>query len=202
MRKDVNKYNDCLKIKVPWIDTWRMNELRGFSPITIYVRNIFQVISHMLIDPELMFIWRKHIHLNYFRAKDRNNNHVYSDLMTSKWANKTENMVKAKDPQGHLMPLIIYTDGVQVGSSVHNKITPVIITLGNFSDTLLQKDISKRVIAYLPNFRCYSKDIIIAHLVTTLAVSKTKVRNMLIAKSFLSITIYYRRKSWYQNLSC
>jgi len=50
------------------------------------------------------------------------------------------------------LPLIFYTDGVQVSPHARNKITPVMITLGNFSDELLQKDISKRVVAYLPNF--------------------------------------------------
>jgi len=176
MRKSLDQHNDCVQIIVPWIESWRMNELRGFQPVTIYVRNIFEIIAHMLIDPEIMFIWRKHIHFSYYRATDRNNNQVYSDLMSSNWAHETEKMIKSRNQQGNLMPLIMYTDGVQVGNSVHNKITPVILSLGIFSDTLLQKDISKRVIAYLPNFRCYSKDIIISHLVSKLSVSKSKVR--------------------------
>ena len=83
--------------------------------------------------------------------------------------------MKIKNNEGYLMPIIFYTDGVQVSANVHNKITPVVITLGNFSDTLLQKDISKRVIAYLPNFKSYSKDLMISHIMAKLKISKTKV---------------------------
>ena len=95
--------------------------------------------------------------------------------MTSNWAKESEILVREKDNEGYLMPLIFYTDGVQVSPNVHNKITPVVITLGNFSDTLLQKDISKRVIVYLPNFKSYSKDLIVSHIMTKLKISKTKV---------------------------
>jgi len=130
----------------------------------------------MLIDPEIMFAWRKHVSFRYHVAKDRSNNQVYADVMTSNWAKETENLVLQKDPYGYLMPLIFYTDGVQVSDSVHNKVTPVIVSLGNFSDALLQKDISKRVIAYLPNFKCYSKALMISHIISKLGVSKTQAR--------------------------
>ena len=133
----------------------------------------------MLIDPEIMFVWRDHIRMNYNRATDRENNHVYSDIMTSNWAYDTENLIRLKDNDGKLMPLVIYTDGVQVSANVHNKITPVIITLGNFSDLLIQKDISKRVVAYLPNFKCYSKDMIISHIMNKLKITKSKVMHIL-----------------------
>ena len=202
-RKAVNKLNDCVKIVVPWIKSWHMHELKGYYPVTIYIRSIFEVISNMLIDPELMFVWRNHIHFNYFRATDRKNNHIYSDLMTSTWAKNTEGDIRRKNPNGHLMPLIIYTDGVQVGSSVHNKITPIILSLGNFSDKLIQKDIAKRVIAYLPNLRCYSKDTIISHLMSKLDVSKTKVIHKHILSSICLLThFYYRLESLFRILSC
>jgi len=187
MRKSVKEFNNCVEIRIPWIQSWRMNELKGFPPVKVYLRNIFEVISHMLIDPDIMFKWRRHVKFSYFRAKDRNDNHVYSDVMTSEWALDTERLVKSKNVKGFLMPLIFYTDGVQVGSSVHNKITPVIVTLGNFSDQLIQKDFVKRVIAYLPNFRCYSKDIIISHLMSKLSIKKTKVTIPMIPFIFIYI---------------
>jgi len=95
--------------------------------------------------------------------------------MSSNWALHSEIMVHQKDPYGHLMPLIFYTDGVQVSSSIHNKITPVIVSLGNFSDTVLQKVISKCVIAYLPNLKCYSKALMVSHIMSKCGMSKTKV---------------------------
>jgi len=118
MAKSVRKYNDCVEIKIPWIENWRMNELKGFPPVKIYVRNLFEVISHILIDPDVLFKWRRCVNFTYIRATDRKNNHVYADVMTSQWALETENLVKSKDNRGFLMPLIFYTDGVQVGNSV------------------------------------------------------------------------------------
>ena len=94
--------------------------------------------------------------------------------MSSNWALGTEKLVIRKDPLGYLLPLIFYTDGVQVSASVHNKITPVIVTLGIFGDLLLQKDIAKRVLAYIPNFKSYSKDLMISHIMNKLNISKTK----------------------------
>jgi len=178
IKKSMKQHNNVIKLSIPWIDKWKMNELKGFQPIKIFVRNIFEVISHMLIDPEIMLLWRNHFKLKYFKATDQQGNHVYSDVMSSEWALHSELMVHEKDPNGHLMPLIFYTDGVQVSSNIHNKITPVIVTLGNFSDSLLQRDISKRVIAYLPNFKCYSKALMISHITSKCGISKTKVTSL------------------------
>ena len=175
VKKNVQRFQDCSKFTIPWTKKWKMNELKGFHSVKIYIRNVFEVLSHMLIDPEIMFVWKEHFHLSYHQSKDRDNNQVYSDVMTSNWAKESEDLVRIKDNEGYLMPLMFYTDGVQVSANVHNKITPVVITLGNFSDTLLQKDISKRVIAYLPNFKSYSKDLMISHIMAKLKISKTKV---------------------------
>ena len=178
VRKCVQRFHGCVKLNIPWIKKWKMHELKGFQPIKIYVRNVFEVISHILVDPEIMFVWKEHFRIRYHHATDRDNNHIYSDVMTSNWAKESEILVRDKDNEGYLMPLIFYTDGVQVSPNVHNKITPVVITLGNFSDTLLQKDISKRVIAYLPNFKSYSKDLIVSHIMTKLKICKTKVTSI------------------------
>jgi len=178
IRKDVTMFNNITKINIPWIKEWKMNELKNLPSVNIYVRNIFEVISHILIDPEVMLVWQDQIRWRYYRAVDRGQKHVFSDVMTSNWALETERIVLMKDEEGFLMPLIFYTDGVQVSSSVHNKITPVVISLGNFSDNLLQKDIAKRVIAYLPNFKCYSKDMMVSHLMTKMRISCNKVCKM------------------------
>ena len=175
-RVDVATLFDYRVIEVPWIDSWQMHKLPGYPPVKIYCRSLFQIISQMLIDPEIMIVWKKHVYMNYWRAVDKDGQHVYSDVMTSTWCEESEKLVHDKDPDGHLMPLILYTDGVQVSTHARNKITPVMVTLGNFSDELLQKDCSKRVIAYLPNFKGNSKDNIKAHLIKTLSISKTAVR--------------------------
>ena len=134
IKKNVHKFQDCIKLTIPWIENWRMHELKGFLPVKIYVRNLFEVISHMLVDPEILFAWKDLINLRYHKATDRDNQHVYTDVMSSNWALGTEKLIFRKDPLGYLLPLIFYTDGVQVSASVHNKITPVIVTLGIFGD--------------------------------------------------------------------
>lgn len=121
--------------------------------------------------------------------------------MTSTWCEESEKLVHDKDPDGHLMPLILYTDGVQVSTHARNKITPVMVTLGNFSDELLQKDCSKRVIAYLPNFKGNSKDNIKAHLMKTLSISKTAVRYHIFKDSCTSLMSYRRQLMFFPNLN-
>jgi len=175
-RDEVDLLYDYTEITVPWIDSWQMHKLPEYPAVKIYCRNMFQIISQMLVDPEIMMIWKKHFSIKYWRAVDKDGEHVYSDVMTSPWSEETEKLVHRKDPEGHLMPLIFYTDGVQVSPNARNKITPVMVTLGNFSDELLQKDCSKRVVAYLPNFKGNSKDHIKTHLMKTLGICKTSVR--------------------------
>jgi len=76
IKMDIEKYNDLVELKVPWISKWKMNELKGFHPIKIYVRSVFEIISHMLIDPEIMLKWRQHVFLRYFKVTDADNNQV------------------------------------------------------------------------------------------------------------------------------
>jgi len=174
-RKEASALQDYHEIIIPWIQSWKMDKLPGYPPVKVYVRSLFHVISEMLVDPEIMYIWRAHIHMSYHRAVDKDGRQVYSDVMSSPWAEESVRMVHEKDSAGHLLPVILYTDGVQVSPHSRNKVTPVIVTLGIFSDDLLQKDISKRVITYMPNFKDKSKDCIAQHLVKTLNISKTKV---------------------------
>jgi len=175
-RLDAASLYDYIEITIPWIDSWQMHKLPEYPPVKIYCRSMFQIISQMMVDPEIMMIWKEHVFLKYWRAVDKDGQHVFADVMTSPWSEETEKLVHRKDPEGHLMPLIFYTDGVQVSANARNKITPVMVTLGNFSDELLQKDCSKRVIAYLPNFKGNSKDNIKTHLMRTLGICKTSVR--------------------------
>lgn len=176
VKHDVSSFFNYAEIEIPWIDSWKMDKLLGCPPVKIYIRNIFQVISYMLVDPEIMIIWKKHVHFRFQEAVDRDGNRVYSNIMTSPWAEATEKSLLTRDSNGYLLPLIFYTDGVQVSSHARNKITPVMVTLGNFSDELLQKDTCKRIVAYIPNFSGVSHENIRQHLIKTLKISKTKVR--------------------------
>jgi len=176
IKNEVSLLFDYAEIEIPWIESWKMDKLPGCPPVKIYVRSMFQIISYMLVDPELMLIWQNHVQLSYKPAVDRDGFRVFTNVMNSPWAEETERLIREKDANGYLLPLIFYTDGVQVSAHARNKVTPVMITLGNFSDELMQKDISKRIVAYLPNFRGMSKDNLLQHLMKTLKIKKTKVR--------------------------
>ena len=106
---------------------------------------------------------------------NNNKKEVVSNLMTSPWARDTENEIRIRDPNGFIMPLIFYSDGVQVGTNTHHKVTTVICSTGNFSDSLLNKEFSKCVVAYLPNFNQYSKYDLQKHLIQKMKFSKSKV---------------------------
>jgi hypothetical protein len=61
------------------------------------------------------------------------------------------------------------------------------VTLGNFSDELLQKHFLKRIIACIPNFKGISKDNLKTHLMRTLGISKTAVIFYLIQYSLTEL---------------
>jgi len=87
IKKEVDSLFDYAEIEIPWIDSWNMEDMQNCPPpMKIYVRSMFQVISYMLVDPELMLHWRNHVQLSFQRAVDRDGNRVYSNVMSSPWA--------------------------------------------------------------------------------------------------------------------
>jgi len=79
--------------------------------------------------------------------------------MTSEWCKYTEKQILEKSNDGHILPLIFNSDGAQLGANINNKTTPLMCTTGNFSDDLIDQDIAKCVIGYLPNLRDYKASI-------------------------------------------
>ena len=54
---------------------------------------------------------------------------------------------------GNILPLIFYWDGVNVANIGTKSITTVLMTLGIFSNKLIEHDCSKVVISYISNFK-------------------------------------------------
>jgi len=177
--KGLNQYNYG-SLKCEWPDYWNMQAIiETFPEVKLYIMNPIEAISYLFIDPEIMFFQKDHVHFEAYSLSQKDsqgrNTFATGDLMTSKWCLETQQTIRNKDPNGHILPLIFYADGVQVSPNVNNKVTTVICTTGNFSDDLLNKNISKRVISYLPNFNIYSKNVLVQHLMKTLQISENKV---------------------------
>ena len=148
----------------------------NFPKLKLYVKDPIEMISYFLIDPQIMFGWKKDVHFRHYKLSplDSKNAHVraYGNVMTSSWCEMSEREILLKDPDGNILPIILYADGVSVSDShVNNKITPVICTIGNFSDELQNQSFAKSVLSYLPNYNSHSKLLLVQHLVATLGIS-------------------------------
>ena len=112
-----------------------------------------ELISELFVNPEIMFKFKNHVLLNYYKDCQEPHHESYSNLVSSRWCRQTEELIKRKHQDGHILPcypLIFYLDGVHLNSQAQNKLTPDMCTTGNFSDELINKDIAKCVIGYLP----------------------------------------------------
>lgn len=172
---EVEKTYKFKTLNIPWIDSWGMQAFPEFPSISIHYRSPIELISYLFIDPEIMYLWNEDILFKYVIKRTNDGEEIYSNLMNSPWARDTEIAINKRDANGYILPLIFYSDGVQVGTNTHHKVTTVICSTGNFSDSLLNKEFSKCVVAYLPNFNNYSKYDLQKHLVKTMKFSKSKV---------------------------
>ena len=148
------------KIQIDWPQGWRIDEMPlEISPIVVYLRDPIMLIAELFINPEIMFKYKNEVHFRYCGDVGGGRENTYANLMSSVWWQKTEISVLQKSPMGNLLPIIVYSDGVQLGTNIHNSMTPLMCTLGNFTDNLIEQDISKCVIGYLPNLRDYKASI-------------------------------------------
>jgi len=126
----------------------------------VYLRDPIELIAELFVNPQIMFKYRSNIHFRYY---NKSNNPiispVHADLMTSEWCRKTEDIIIQKSVDGYILPLIFNSDGAQLGANINNKTTPLMCTTGNFSDDLIDQDISKCVIGYLPDLKDYKANI-------------------------------------------
>ena len=156
-----NQIKKCLNLyqygtlQIQWPPGWQIDSYDGFAQlkkVELYLRDPMELISELFVNPEIMFKYRDQIYFEYFNNRSSlNASDIYSEVMCSLWCKNTEEIVRKKNPEGKIMPLIFYSDGVQLNDHIHNNVTPVMCTTGNFSDELIDKDISKCVIGYLPN---------------------------------------------------
>ena len=150
------------KLQIDWPEGWHIDEMAfEINPIQVYLRDPIMLVAELFVNPEIMFKYKNDVHFRYYSGSidGGGRENTYANLMSSIWCKNTENSVLQRSPMGNLLPIIFYSDGVQLGTNIHNNMTPLMCTLGNFSDDLIDQDISKCVIGYLPNLRDYKASI-------------------------------------------
>ena len=166
---------------IPWPEHFRMkdwNHPNTSCPanIKIRLRNPLELIADQCISPFIQFLWQDHINMRVYESFNSSGNKVYRDIMSSEWAKKTQEDIQEKDPNGILLPIILYSDGVALGQHMDTSLCPVMGTLGWYSKKLFQKDISKFVIGYIEKIENVSESILINHLVIVCNMSTTKAK--------------------------
>ena len=123
-------------------------------------------IGYKLVDPDIMILNKDKVLLRAAKMfekqtetelKDSGNTitRVIGPPMTADWALNTQEFLHKRDPNGILIPFIIYYDGVSVGHFNQVNQTPCLATIGNFSDSLLKCNLSKINLGFLPQLSSF-----------------------------------------------
>ena len=153
----INKFGE---LHIVYPAGWKLDELSiPIDPIMVYLRDPIELISELFVNPLIMFKYKSQVKFKYYNNGLNDFSLIHADIMTSEWCKYTEKQILEKSNDGHILPLIFNSDGAQLGANINNKTTPLMCTTGNFSDDLIDQDIAKCVIGYLPNLRDYKASI-------------------------------------------
>ena len=143
--------DNCVIETMEWPEFWRMHlwdkhDTNRPNEVKLIVRDPIHCISLQFMNPEIAFGWRSHIHFDYEEDFDSSTNQRrFGDLYTSEWMRKTQS--KIRDPEGKVLPIIIYSDGVSVGT--RDSVTSVLGTCGLYSDELQRTNTAKFCLGYI-----------------------------------------------------
>ena len=168
------------------------------SPVMLRYKDPIELISYQLVDPIIQFGWKDHIKFRYDERRNENGERVISDMMTTDCTKETEKWIREDlHPDGVLLPMILYTDGVAVGFGNNKKCQPVICSIGNYSDEMLRKDFTKICLGYIPYLDSKCIISITDHLIINVGMSATD------AKAEISrFSIEIDNQFWSRIISC
>ena len=173
------KFYNCHMETIPFPSHWEMDKWdikNGPCPekVVIRVRDPLELIADQCVNPIIHFLWKDYVHIECYSKTNNRNEKVFCDIMSSEWARKTLEEIREIDPNGLLLPLLFYADGVSIGMNGKANVTPVMMTLGWYSEELFKQDISKMVIGYIDKLSDISDEILIKHLHEVKRFSRTK----------------------------
>lgn len=114
-----------LRSVVPWPEDWCMHlfdEAGQDAPpeIELIARDPLELIALKLVDPTLQYLYKDDISYEYTSECLDDGTPCSSNLMSSTYAKETEASIRTLNPDGILLPVITYADGVSLG--VRNKV--------------------------------------------------------------------------------
>ena len=176
---DQTKFYNCHMETIPFPSHWEMDKWdikNGSCPekVVIRVRDPLELIADQCVNPIIHFLWKDYVHIDCYSKTNNRNEKVFCDIMSSEWARKTLEEIREIDPNGLLLPLLFYADGVSIGMNGKANVTPVMMTLGWYSEELFKQDISKMVIGYIDKLSDISDEILIKHLHEVKRFSRSK----------------------------
>ena len=116
-------------------------DLRTLDPL--------EQICTALNDPTVMFS-NESIRLEAYCIQNADGEHISVDVMSSPWALHTQNKIRMRDPDGIMLVIIPYSDGLNVTHCINTTFTPVVVTLGNYSNSFFLTNKAKHILGYLP----------------------------------------------------
>ena len=184
VQRETDMYTTKEKV-IPWPEYFRMNEWNHPNTscpenIVIRLRDPLELIADQCVSPFLHFLWKDHINMHCYEKFNEKGEKVYCDIMSSDWAKAAQAEIHLLDPNGILLPIILYSDGVALGQHMDTYLCPVMGTLGWYSKKLFQKDLSKFVIGYIDKINNISDAVLIHHLVTVCKMSATKAKENIV----------------------
>ena len=105
---------------IPFSEHWEMNKWNchcAFQPeiVGIRIRDTMESIVDQSVNHIIYFLWKVHVYITYHRETNSDNEDgVYCDIMSSEWARKTLEDILKIDPNGLLLPMILYANGVSI----------------------------------------------------------------------------------------
>ena len=149
-------------------------------------------ISTVLNDPAVM-LSDENIRLDAYSIQDDKGEHISVDIMSSPWALHTQKRIKSRDPHGIMLVIIPYSDGLDVTHCINTSFTPVVVTLGNYSNSYFMTNQSKLILGYLPDI---NETIALNYLKNVLSMAETVAKREV---SYLKLRV--QRAFWISALS-
>ncbi len=128
-------YYTCEKMTIPFPEHWEMNKWNcnnapAPEKVEIRIRDPIELIADQCVNPIIHFLWKDYVQIHYHEKTNSKNEKVYCDIMSSEWARKNLEDIRKTDPNGLLLPIILYADGVSIGMNGKANVAPAMMTLG------------------------------------------------------------------------
>lgn len=125
-----------LKRTVPWPVSWNMDRYEEcgntkLPEIELTARDPLELLASMLVDPILQYINKDELQYESREETLSDETPCTSGIMSSSFAKYSEREIRAKDPNGILIPIIVYADGVGLG--LRNMVYCVVLCIEIYS---------------------------------------------------------------------